>query len=1181
MPQIRANRESVDDRYSVLGFTIRTESPLFEVGIATDPALFQVANKSRRQRSNFYSSRVGGSLRARRGEAVYLLPPQVLSNFVGNPKLYFGLATYGENAHGRPNFVQAPHNGNMYVDLSGLSGRGLQRMVSSATPPVYGNNGSEQDISLIWGGDALPQGNGNGGANSNGNGNANGNGYGGGISANNGNGSQPHSPQNGADPSYDDGFGPFPQTDNSVAAQPPQTNGTQQPVQVTPAPGQNAQPQTDQSGSNQNNAVEVVNAPQSNTQNARPLELIRPFYDPADPASALMSQNNAFSLEREEWFVGVPNTTLFPHSAICQLKMTGSDGSTYQGTGFYIGRDRVLTCAHNLSGMSSVTIIPGKNGAGNKPYGEVSVNSSSWRIAPSYTGSGNWENDLAVIDDVPLAAPNGQHFNFLQMTPSDQLPIVVCGYSAGSRVVPELNEIIDGDKQHLHGGYVASQSNLEVMEYPILTLMGASGSPVYHLSSASGQLEALIAGVHVTGQPAANGLNRGCFITPNKIDWIEGRTTTFALSENQYQRQNQQLEQGYRPQQQNSRALAIPLDPGEGGMSIGVDALQAGDIIVSTARHIVSYAIRLGTLSAISHAMLYVGDGKVIEAVGEGVREVPIEQAIEGALVAVAYRDPRVSTSIASAIVAHARSRVGNPYNYAGVGFIGYRILNPGGAVIIDAIGRRLGLEVGQASAVYCSELVFEAYEQAGVPLGQRAATSTPDDLVDLFGNLLTYVGHLLASDVPLGIALSQSSASYNPAAPRAMSGGSFSVHWDTVPYQPQSSVASCWAACAAMVAGWLDNMSIPDTEIAAKVPIIGAYKNGLWPNQRQVLAEVWELVAEPPASYTIDAWRGMLESYGPIYLDMTFSGSSGGHARVLVGMESGGATDGSDTTMFMFDPWPDSPGRLRLTFAEFLTLYENRTDNSGGYLDYQILHSAELPAGVYPVTAAPFSVALNQDVQVPADQTDAGQANGGQINGEQDYTPQLLPPPEPLLQQALQQQLAQGASRPMEAATVAIASVVVGAVMERLVNNQGDIKWELDQLRGFKHPNDTAPSPMPPAHDGHVIRLTDWPSFTNYIGDEISAGFEVNWQYNGNSVGNVMISNIRTNDAVGWGLIIKAKIMDDNIVYPRDNPTFAALRVRLEYRFTRTIGSDLIAIRDLHLFGNGRYNSSGRWAQS
>lgn len=264
----------------------------------------------------------------------------------------------------------------------------------------------------------------------------------------------------------------------------------------------------------------------TNGHMTRPLELIRPFYDPADPATALMSQNNAFSIEREEWFAGVPNTQLFPHSAICQLKMTASDGSRYQGTGFYIGTNRVLTCAHNLTGMSSVTIIPGRNGLSEKPYGEVSVNSTSWRMAPGYSGSGDWDNDLAVIDNVPLAAPGGQYFRFLNATPSDQMPIVACGYSAGSRRVPELDEIIDGDMQHLHGGYVREQSNLEVIEYPILTLMGASGSPVYNLSSASGELEALICAVHVSGEPAASGLNRGCFITPNKIDWIEGRSTS-------------------------------------------------------------------------------------------------------------------------------------------------------------------------------------------------------------------------------------------------------------------------------------------------------------------------------------------------------------------------------------------------------------------------------------------------------------------------------------------------------------------------------------------------------------------------------------------------------------------------------------------------------------------------------
>ena len=94
MPRIQANRDQVDDRFSVLGFTIRTESPLFEVAVATDPALFRADARGRRGRRNFYSSRAQGVLRARRGEAVYLLPQDVLANFVGQPKLYFGLATY-------------------------------------------------------------------------------------------------------------------------------------------------------------------------------------------------------------------------------------------------------------------------------------------------------------------------------------------------------------------------------------------------------------------------------------------------------------------------------------------------------------------------------------------------------------------------------------------------------------------------------------------------------------------------------------------------------------------------------------------------------------------------------------------------------------------------------------------------------------------------------------------------------------------------------------------------------------------------------------------------------------------------------------------------------------------------------------------------------------------------------
>ena len=48
MPRIQANRDAIDDRFSVLGFTVRSESPLFEIGVATDPALFQADHKAAR-----------------------------------------------------------------------------------------------------------------------------------------------------------------------------------------------------------------------------------------------------------------------------------------------------------------------------------------------------------------------------------------------------------------------------------------------------------------------------------------------------------------------------------------------------------------------------------------------------------------------------------------------------------------------------------------------------------------------------------------------------------------------------------------------------------------------------------------------------------------------------------------------------------------------------------------------------------------------------------------------------------------------------------------------------------------------------------------------------------------------------------------------------------------------------
>lgn len=260
-------------------------------------------------------------------------------------------------------------------------------------------------------------------------------------------------------------------------------------------------------------------------------EIITPFYDPADPMSALTCQADAFSQAREEWFAGVPNTTIFPHSAICLLEMDDGSGGIARGTGFYIGRNRILTCAHNLHGMASVAIIPGKNGNGGastEPFGRTSVTSSSWRIPASYAG-GNPGTDLAVIDNVPIDAPNGQWFETLEeLNQSRPEGVVVCGYSSRSEKVPELTRAIDGFKQHLHAGYIAAlASDDSTFSYPILTLKRASGSPVYYISDKSGVLSSYVVGVH-TGADTDD-LNRGCRLMRNKIDWIEGRTTSLSL----------------------------------------------------------------------------------------------------------------------------------------------------------------------------------------------------------------------------------------------------------------------------------------------------------------------------------------------------------------------------------------------------------------------------------------------------------------------------------------------------------------------------------------------------------------------------------------------------------------------------------------------------------------------------
>ena len=176
---------------------------------------------------------------------------------------------------------------------------------------------------------------------------------------------------------------------------------------------------------------------------------------------------------------------------------------------------------------------------------------------------------------------------------------------------------------------------------------------------------------------------------------------------------------------------SIALTPANGsGICISFSALRPADIIVSTTKAMVSSAIRLGTMSVVSHAALYAGDQIVIEAIGGGVTKHGIQDALADDVLTVAYRHPAMSAAIARAIIAFADKQVGQPYSRIGA------ILSPDHVLCVIAGNR--------SSGFFCSQLVAEAYRQVGLPLFDVPSQCvTPDDVVEIAQHRLAYVGHI------------------------------------------------------------------------------------------------------------------------------------------------------------------------------------------------------------------------------------------------------------------------------------------------------------------------------------------------------------------------------------------------------------------------------------------------------
>jgi uncharacterized protein YycO len=188
---------------------------------------------------------------------------------------------------------------------------------------------------------------------------------------------------------------------------------------------------------------------------------------------------------------------------------------------------------------------------------------------------------------------------------------------------------------------------------------------------------------------------------------------------------------------------------------ITVAQLRVADIIVSTTDADISRAIRTGMGADISHAALFTQPNYVIEAIGDGVVEHTYDIAYREATLAIALRRRNLTEENKASVVANARRFAGLPYDAvgaAGSGMTSRRGAAIGvGGVLISPLGSAIGQgaiwnnarEANRDTKFFCSELVARAFELAGVPIVDSAATYTNPRAIRVSSQLI-YVGHLI-----------------------------------------------------------------------------------------------------------------------------------------------------------------------------------------------------------------------------------------------------------------------------------------------------------------------------------------------------------------------------------------------------------------------------------------------------
>jgi hypothetical protein len=149
---------------------------------------------------------------------------------------------------------------------------------------------------------------------------------------------------------------------------------------------------------------------------------------------------------------------------------------------------------------------------------------------------------------------------------------------------------------------------------------------------------------------------------------------------------------------------------------IEINKLQAGDIFLTTQKHVVSKAIKAFSASDFSHAMLHVGDGSYIHSDGDGVHAGNVQRLLfkYKEYVQVLRLREDIDRNLINAACAFARREVGKQYS------------------VKEAINTKNPLSKKTVTnRQFCSRLVAQSFESVGLNLVENSSYCAPQELDD------------------------------------------------------------------------------------------------------------------------------------------------------------------------------------------------------------------------------------------------------------------------------------------------------------------------------------------------------------------------------------------------------------------------------------------------------------------